>query len=250
MVMKKTLDAVANARAALDLNGDGKVDFKDFADAAKKIGKKVIPSKTFFDANGDGKIDYKDAVVGAKIAGAAMTGAGITLAAGAYGGALIASGTASTVATGIVAAVGGAAGAFTGTILGTATASTFLATKTVSGVLIIVSETAAAVSPGLISAFSAAGSVAGAMNSTLVAKIAGLPVIQALAVNAGVSKGTLIVIAGVPVAREVAIAVGLVSVVIVAGYAYFLLNRHVDSEDVLELAGNPACYPTLGPLPI
>ena len=46
-------------------------------------------------------------------------------------------------------------------------------------------------------------------------------------------------IAGVPVAREVAIAVGLISIVIVGGYAYFLLNRGVNSKDVTEIMGTP-----------
>ena len=77
------------------------------------------------------------------------------------------------------------------------------------------------------------------MNSALVGKIAGLPVIEALAVNAGVSKGALIVISGVPVAREVAIAVGLISILIVGGYAYCLLNREVGREDVTRLTGTP-----------
>lgn len=239
MVFKKALGALTPSKDAFDVNGDGKVDYKDFIDGARKLGSKAIPSKSTFDANGDGKIDYKDAVVGAKIAGAAVVGAGTTLAAGAYGGALIVSGTASSIATGIVGAAGATAGAFTGTLLGTATTSTFLAMKTASGALIIVSETAAAISPGLVSAFSAVGSGAGAMNSALVAKIAGLPVIEALAVNAGVSKGALIVIAGIPVAREMAIAVGLISIVIVGGYAYFLLNKDVDREDVTELMGAP-----------
>lgn len=239
MVFKKALGALTPSRDAFDVNGDGKVDYKDFIDGARKLGSKAIPSKATFDANGDGKIDYKDAVLGAKIAGAAVVGAGTTLAAGAYGGALIVSGTASSIATGIVGAAGATVGAFTGTLLGTATTSTFLAMKTASGALIIVSETAAAISPGLVSAFSAVGSGAGAMNSALVAKIAGLPVIEALAVNAGVSKGALIVIAGVPVAREVAIAVGLISILIVGGYAYFLLNREVEREDVTRLTGTP-----------
>jgi hypothetical protein len=239
MVFKKVRGALTFSKGAFDLNGDGKVNYRDFIDGARMVGSKAIPSKATFDANGDGKIDYMDAVVGAKIAGAAVVGAGTTLAAGAYGGALIISGTASSIATGIVGAAGATVGAFTGTLLGTATKSTFLAMKTASGALIVVSETAAAVSPGLVSAFSAVGSGAGAMNSALVAKIAGLPVIEALAVNAGVSKGALIVIAGVPVAREVAIAVGLISIVIVGGYAYFLLNRGVNSKDVTEIMSTP-----------
>tara|TARA_Y100000588_G_scaffold79793_1_gene83546 strand:- start:1812 stop:2255 length:444 start_codon:yes stop_codon:yes gene_type:complete len=143
------------------------------------------------------------------------------------------------IATGIVGAAGATVGAFTGALLGTATTSSFLAMKTASGALIIVSETSAAISPGLVSAFSAVGSGAGAMNSALVGKIAGLPVIEALAVNAGVSKGALIVISGVPVAREVAIAVGLISILIVGGYAYCLLNREVGREDVTRLTGTP-----------
>lgn len=236
MVFKKVRGALTPSKDAFDVNGDGSVDYKDFIDGAKKLGSKA---KATFDANGDGKIDYKDAAVGAKIAGAAVVGAGATFAAGAYGGALIVSGTASSIAMGIVGAAGATVGAFTGTLLGTATTSTFLAMKTASGALIIVSETAASISPGLVSALSAVGSGAGAMNSALVAKIAGLPVIEALAVNAGVSKGALIVIAGVPVAREVAIAVGLISIVIVGGYAYFLLNKDVDEADLTELTGTP-----------
>ncbi|MFG6599947.1 MULTISPECIES: EF-hand domain-containing protein, partial [unclassified Sulfitobacter] len=95
MVFKKVRGALTPSRDAFDVNGDGKVDYKDFVDGARKLGSKAIPSRATFDANGDGKIDYKDAVVGAKIAGAAVVGAGTTLAAGAYGGALIVSGTAS-----------------------------------------------------------------------------------------------------------------------------------------------------------
>ena len=46
--------------------------------------------------------------------------------------------------------------------------------------------------------------------------------------------------AGVPIAREVALATGLVSLVLVGGYAYFLLNKGVSKEDVLEVAGDPS----------
>jgi Dockerin type I domain len=239
MVIKKALDAITPSKEALDVNGDGKVDYKDAIAAAKNIGNKAIPSKSTFDANGDGVIDHKDAIVAAKIAGAAVAGAGATFAAGAYGGALIVSGGATAIATGVVSAAGAAVGAFTGAILGTATTSSFLAMQTASGALIIVSETAAAVSPGLVSAFSGVGSTVSAMNSTLVAKVAGLPVIEALAVKSAVSKGAIVVIYGVPIAREIAIAAGLVSIVIVGGYAYFLLNKDVEKEDVEGLAGDP-----------
>jgi hypothetical protein len=240
MVVKKTLSALTPSRATLDVNGDGKVDYKDFVEAARRVGSKAIPSKSAFDANNDGVIDHKDALVVAKIAGAAITGAGATLAAGAYGGALVVSGTAASISTGIVSVAGAAVGGFAGVVLGTATTTSFLAMKTASGALIIVSESAAAVSPGLVSAFSALGSTVGAMNSTLVAKVAGLPVVEAIAVNAGVSKGALVMIFGIPVAREVAVAAGLVSIVILGAYAYFLLNKDVEREQVVELAGVPA----------
>lgn len=78
------------------------------------------------------------------------------------------------------------------------------------------------------------------MNSALVAKIAGLPVVEALAIKSGVSKGSLIVIAGVPVTREVALAAGLFSLVLVGGYAYLLLNSGVEKEDVLEVSSDPS----------
>ncbi|WP_170624661.1 MULTISPECIES: dockerin type I domain-containing protein [unclassified Ruegeria] len=240
MVIKKTLNALTPSKQSMDVNGDGKVDYKDFVHAAKKIGSKAIPPKSAFDANNDGVIDHRDALIGAKIAGAAVVGAGATLAAGAYGGALIVSGTATTIATGIVSVAGAAAGGFTGAILGTATTSTFLAMKSASGAIIIVSETAAAVSPGLVSAFSALGSSVGAMNSAVIAKVAGLPVIEALALNAGVSNGALVMIFGIPIAREVAIAAGLISLVIVGGYAYLLLNKGVEKTDVVGLSGHPA----------
>lgn len=178
-----------------------------------------------FDLNGDGKVDYRDAIVATKIAGATVVGAGTALAAGAYGGALVVSGTASTIATGIVAAAGASVGAFAGAILG-ATSATFMAVETASGAVVIASEAAVAFTPKVVSAFSGVGSVTSAMNSTIVAKIAGLPVIQSLAVEAAISKGSTIVIGGVPILREAALAAGLISLIIVGGYAYVLLNEN------------------------
>ncbi len=240
MSEKKGLAGSSAKSSKLDVNGDGKVNYKDVVSAARKVSGKLTPSKSMFDANGDGVIDHKDLLTAAKITGAAVVGAGATLAAGAYGGALIVSGTATAISTGIVSAAGATVGAFAGVVLGTATTTSFLALKTASGAVIIVSEYAAVVSPGLVAAFSAVGSSTSAMNSAVVAKIAGLPVVEAIAVSSGVSKGSLVVIAGVPVAREVAIAVGLLSVVIVGAYAYFLLNREVDREEVVDLAATPA----------
>jgi hypothetical protein len=173
------------------------------------------------DLNGDGRVDYKDAIVATKIAGAAVVGAGTALAAGAYSGALVVSGTASTIATGIVATAGASVGAFTGAILG-ATSTTFMAVKTASGAVVIASEAAVTFTPQLVAAFSGVS----AMNSMVVAKIAGLPVIQSLAVEAAISKGSTIVIGGVPILREAALAAGLISLLIVGGYAYVLLNEN------------------------
>ena len=233
------MSSITPSKDALDVNGDGTIDYKDFVDAAKKIGSKVVPPKSAFDANNDGVIDHKDAIVGAKIAGAALAGAGATLAVGAYGGALIVSGTATSIATGIVSVAGAAVGGFAGAILGSATTSTFLAMKTASGAIVIVSETVATVSPGLVAAFSGTGSTLGAMSSGAIAKTAGLPVVEAIAIKAGVSKGALLMIFGIPVAREVAIAAGLVSVVIVGGYAYLLLNKGIEKDDVESISGAP-----------
>jgi hypothetical protein len=184
-----------------------------------------------FDLNSDGKVDYKDALVAAKIAGAVVAGAGTSLAAGAYGGALTVSGTATAIATGITASAGATAGAFTGALLGATTTSTFVAVKSASGAMIVAAETATAFAPGLVSAFSAMASIGSAMNAAVVSQIAGLPVIQSMAVNAGVSKGSLVVIGGVPILRETAIATGLISLVIIGGYAYLLLNEGAHSSE-------------------
>ena len=187
-----------------------------------------------FDLNGDGKVDYKDAIVAAKFVGAVAAGVGTSLAAGAYGGALTVSGTATAIATGITASVGATAGAFTGALLGATTTSTFVAVKAASGTMIVAAHSAAAFTPGLVSAFSAVASIGSAMNTAVVANIAGLPVIEAIAINTGLTKGSLVLIGGVPILREAAIAAGLIVLVIVGGYAYIMLTDAADKK--LEMA--------------
>jgi len=236
-LVKKMTTSKKSSRKTFDVNGDGKVNYSDILDLAKGIAAKMTPSRSLFDLNGDGVIDSKDAVVGAKLAGGVIAGVGATIGAGAAAGALIVSGTAASIATGVVATAGAAAGGFLGSVLGTSTTVAYAAHQTASGILIISAVKATTVSSPLIAAFTTVGSSISAMNGTLVAQVAGTKVIQALALKSAVASKGIVVILGVPIAREVALAAGLISIVIVAGYAYFLLNKDVEKQQVLDLTG-------------
>ena len=50
----------------------------------------------------------------------------------------------------------------------------------------------------------------------------------------------MLIIAGIPIAREVALAAGLVAVVVVGGYAYYVLTRkRINKSEVEEALGSP-----------
>ena len=68
--------------------------------------------------------------------------------------------------------------------------------------------------------------------------------IQTAALNSLVKSKSVLMIAGIPVAREVAIATGIVAIVISGSYAYYVLTRNrISAEDVAFATGgnsNPA----------
>ncbi|SHL81554.1 hypothetical protein SAMN05444414_14616 [Roseovarius marisflavi] len=144
--IKKAVQSIVPRKEMFDVNGDGKIDHNDILDAAKGVSAKMTPSKSSFDLNGDGILDHKDAVIGAKLAGAAVAAAGVTLSAGAVAGVLIVSGTATSIATGVVATAGAAAGSFLGVVLGSSTTGAYAAYQTVNGILIITAAKATTVS--------------------------------------------------------------------------------------------------------
>jgi hypothetical protein len=211
-----------------DKNGDGKFNHKDIIHAAKNMGKGL---KGALDLDGDGSIDLKDFNIAAKVTGATVVGAGATLGVGALTGASIVSGTATSIATAVTATAGAAIGGAVGPFLGTTSSLTVALLPSFWGpVTVIMSKTV--VSSKIVSGIAAIGSLTGSMSTSAIAKVSGLKVIQAIAIKTGVSKGSLIVIAGIPIAREAAIAAGLISIVIVAGYAYILLNKECTSAEV------------------
>ena len=238
--MKKYIGKILPDKAWLDFNGDGETNFQDFKDAAKSIFDTVTPSRNILDINGDGKVDIQDAIDAAKISGAAIAGVGVTITAGALAGSAVVTGTATSIASVVAATVGAGASAGAASIFGATSTFAYAATQTASGVWIIQAASYVGASTELIAAASSLGATITASISPVVQTIAGLPVVQQVALSHAVHTGDILLIAGIPIAREVAIFVGLVAVVVVAGYAFYVLTRKRVSKDEIEtLAATP-----------
>lgn len=174
------------------------------------------------DLNGDGVIDHRDAIVAAKIVGSATVGAGATaLASASMGSAIIATG-ATSIAAKVTAVAGGAAGAFAAITVGATTTPIAILAVGPSFVLLATGTVTTAVSAKVLAVSTVAGAfVAQAANGV----VAGFPVIQSIAISNAVAAQEVILIAGIPMAVNVAIAAGLIAIVIVGGYAYYLLTK-------------------------
>ena len=73
--------------------------------------------------------------------------------------------------------------------------------------MIVAAETATVFAPGLVSAFAAdTAKIGSAMNTAVVAQIAGLPVVEGIAIHTGVTQGSMIVIEGVPILIELVVS--------------------------------------------
>lgn len=195
---------------------------------------KDMASKTL-DLNGDGVVDHRDAVVAAKIIGAAAAGVGSTaLASAAAGSAIVATG-ASAVAAQVTALAGAAVGAFVAATLGTSTAAMSIVALGPTSLFIGTVSVTTAVSTKVLAASAATGALVGQLaNGTL----AGLPVIQQIALSSAISANEIVLVAGVPMGVSAALAAGLIAIVIVGGYAYYLLTKDRLSEEDLGL-GEP-----------
>lgn len=178
------------------------------------------------DVNGDGVVDYLDAIAAAKIAGSVVAGAGATAAAGALAGSTIVATGAAAIAAKVAFLAGAAAGAF---IAGTLGASTVVSACIIDlgSVVIIGSSTVTTISAPLVAAASTAS---GWLAQVATGKVAGMAIIQQVALSQAVTAGEVIVIAGVPIGVSAAIATGLIAIVIVAGYAYYLLTKDAISD--------------------
>jgi len=219
-----------------DVNGDGDVDYKDFLSAAQNALNAVTPSKGLFDINGDGVVDINDALDAARITGATIAGVGVTFGVGAVAGSILVTGKATAIATVITSSVGAAAGAGFGMLFGATATTAFSAIQLANGTWILGVKTLIATSPSFVTTISAAGSIVAGASTGVVQTIAGLPVVQTAAISSLVQSKSIIVIAGIPIAREVALATGLVAIIVSGGYAYYVLTRSRIAADEVERA--------------
>lgn len=218
-----------------DINNDGDVDYRDFLVAAQNTLEALTPSKNVFDVNGDGVVDVNDALDAARITGATITGAGVTLGAGAVAGSILVTGKATAIATLITSSIGATVGTGLGAVFGTTTGTLWAAVQLSNGAWILATETVVTMSPAFVMTMSSAGALIAGTAKGAIDSIAGLTIIHTAALKSLVASSELIVIAGIPVAREVALAAGLIAVVIVGGYAYYVLTRNrIDADEVRE----------------
>lgn len=199
-----------------DVNGDGKVDYKDILAAAKKA----------MDLNGDGQVNLKDALWGVGVIG---TSAGAAAAAGYLSGAALVSATSSSIATTLVATGGSIAGVFAGISLGTTTMGA-LSVVNLGQMVVIKSAIAQVVNTSAVAAITSSTTAASVAVEAASGYISGLPIMKSAALAVLEKSGEVIVIAGVPIGLHVAIAAGLVTLVICAGVVYFLRSEQTLSD--------------------
>lgn len=237
--MRKYFDKLIPKKIWFDVNGDGSVDCHDIVLAAQKAVSALTPSKNAFDINGDGIIDINDALDAARITGATIAGIGVTFSVGAVAGSVLVTGKATAIASVVASSIGAAAGAGFGSVFVTTNTVSWAAVQLASGSWILATKTVVATSPAFVTAMSSIGSLATGTSSGIVNTIAGFPVIKAAAVQSLVSSNQVLLIAGIPVAREVALVTGLVALVVVSGYAYYVLTRkRIDRVDVEAILGD------------
>lgn len=238
-MVKKYFGKFVPKKDWFDANGDGSIDYKDFLAAAQNTLNSLTPKRNILDINGDGVVDINDALDAARLTGATIAGIGVTFGVGAVAGSILVTGKATAIASVVASSIGAAAGAGFGAILGTTTAVSWAAVQLASGSWILATKTVVSTSPAFITAISSIGSLASATSSGVVNTIAGFPVVQSAAVKSLISSKQVLVIAGIPVAREVALATGLVALVLVGGYAHYVLTRkRIDKSEVEEIIGN------------
>jgi hypothetical protein len=188
------------------------------------------------DVNGDGVVDYKDAIAAAKIASSAVAGVGATAIYSASAGSTIVAMGATALASKATTIAGAAAGLFVAATLGSTTTATFGVLK-LSSTLVITSSTLTTAVSGKLAAASAAGGAL--LAQTANGAIAGFPIIQKIALSKAASSGSIVIVAGTPMSVAAAVSAGLVAIIIVGGYAYYVLTK-----DRLEEADTTVLLPT------
>ena len=198
------------------------------------IKKAAKAAANVLDVNGDGVIDHRDAVAAAKIAGAVTVGAGATAAAGAIAGSTIVTTGATAIAAKVAMLGGAAAGAFIGATLGATTTITAGIVQ-IGSTVVVGSSSVTSVSAPLLAAAASTGSWAAQLAT---GKIADMAIIKSVALSKAVTAGEVVVIGGVPMGVAAAIAAGLIAILIVGAYAYYILTKDA-VESVRDPVGAP-----------
>ncbi|MEI6797610.1 MAG: hypothetical protein WCO04_00145 [Pseudomonadota bacterium] len=203
----------------------------------KQIKKAASTASSVLDINGDGVVDYRDAIAAAKIAGAATLGAGASVAAGALAGSTIVTAGAAAIATKIAMVSGAAAGAFIAGTFGATTAVSYTMVQ-VGSFVVFGSSAVTSVSGPLLAAAAGAGSWVGQVTT---GKIAGMTIIKSIALSNAVSAGEVLIIGGIPIGVTAALTTGLIAILIVGAFAYYVLTKDaVPSLEDVSVIPSPA----------
>jgi hypothetical protein len=211
----------------------------------KQIKKATSIASSVLDVNGDGVVDYRDAIAAAKVASAVTLGAGATVAAGAIAGstivsagaAAIVSAGAAAIATKIAMVSGAAAGAFIAGTFGATTAVSYTMVQ-VGSIVVCGSSAVTSVSGPLLAAAAGAGSWVGQITT---GKIAGMTIIKSVALSNAVAAGEVLIIGGIPIGVTAALTTGLIAILIVGAFAYYVLTKDaVPSWENVSVIRSPA----------
>jgi hypothetical protein len=116
---------------------------------------------------------------------------------------------------------GAAAGAFIGATFGSSTAVSAAVIHYGSAV-VVGSSSVTSISAPLLAAAASTGSWAAQIAT---GKIADMAILKSVALSKAVAAGEVVIIAGVPMGVTAAIAAGLIAIVIVGAYAYYILTK-------------------------
>jgi len=221
--------------AALDTNKDGKVNFDDLSFPTANIAiaaKSISATAAAVGITATGAYASGLSIIGAK---AALIGQGAATAAGVVSGYGFGAATASVYKT-VKAIQISKAASYIGTQAGIAalnsgysipaafTISEFVKTAAIDQLITSIAPQVASNIAHLKNVLTASSGAVSFVSELAAGKIAELPVVKAAATSMAVAKGEVIVIGGIAFSVQAAIILGLISVVVVGGYTYWLFN--------------------------
>ena len=177
--------------------------------------------KNIFDINGDGSVDRKDFWAATKIIGAAGFGAWFTASSAATAGATIVASGAASIASTAATTIGLTGGIVLGTVFGKTTVAMTAITK-VGGLLIAETAVASTISGAVIAKTTALTTAAAWAAEASTGFIAGLPVVQSIALKSALDTGQVVIVNGTLYSVSTAMSLGLIAAIVVAGVIYYV----------------------------